>query len=198
MMSGLRLLRVSGIVALVAALLASLSWGVANISGLVSSLDNFQTIVLPGQRLLQLEKKHYVIYYEGRNTIPARGSNGGLSVTVQLREANGTLTAIHTSNYQEGLTYEWNSHHGRAVGTFNAPRRAEYLVAAKDLLSPERQKRITIGPSFAALVAHYMVRGIGGAAIIFLTLGSVGVALLSLYDSKKKREETSGPFAQNS
>ena len=66
-------MQISGFFFLAVALLATLTWGGINISGFANSIDNFQTVALPGQHVLYLEEKHYVVYLEDTRQVPQIG-----------------------------------------------------------------------------------------------------------------------------
>jgi len=174
-------MQISGFFFLAVALLATLTWGGINISGFANSIDNFQTVALPGQHVLYLEEKHYVVYLEDTRQVPPLDAGNFLSLSVK---SLGGDAVVPTSKYQALLTYNWGRHHGRAVGTFDPPHAGQYLITTRDPYAVPGEMSVTVGASVATLIAHYGLRGVGGALALFFGLGSIGAALLTSYDRR--------------
>jgi len=177
------LLRVGGFTILVLGLLASGACIAVAVVATVNALGGFQTVDVPGTRVLTLKQRHYVIYYEGSIAVPEVLDQEGLTVSIRLRA--GPQNVLPVSGYGGSFTYTLGSRHGRAVGTFDTPRPGRYVITTSNPYAATDGARIVIGPPVLGLVRRYLVRGALGAILAFFLVGGVGALLLTLSDRKQ-------------
>src|SRR5271166_3388085 len=174
------LLRVGGFTSLALGLLGSIACIVLAVVATVNALGGFQTVDVPGEGVLTLEQRHYVIYYEDTIAVPEAVEVRGLSVSIRPRA--GPQNVLPISGYGGSFTYSLGSYHGRAVGTFDTPHPGRYAITTSNPYAAGRSARIAVGPSVLDLVGRYLLRGALGAIVVFFGVGGIGALLLTLSD----------------
>jgi hypothetical protein len=175
------LLRVGGFTALALGFLGSIACFVAALVAIVNALGQFHRIDVPATRVLTLQQRHYVVYYEVLTAVSEPLDPQGLSVVV--RPLTGTPGPVPISQYGSSFTYTRGNYSGQAALTFDAPRAGTYAITTAD---PNAQggAQIVVGPSVLELVTHDLIPGVLGSIIVFFGVGGIGALLLTLSDRR--------------
>jgi hypothetical protein len=182
------LLRIAGFTCLALGLLGSIACFAFGVVTVVDAVGQFHTVGVPGRRLLNLEQRHYVIYYEQTITTPEATDVSGL--TVSIRPGAGARDSLPISGYDTAFTYSRGSYFGRAVATFDAPRSGPYVITTSNPSAGAGGARIVVGPSVLGLLTHDLLPGALGAIVLFFGVGGVGALLLTLSDRRERPKET--------
>ena len=183
------LLRLAGFTSLALGMLGSIACIALAAVAIVGLVGEFQTVDVPGRRVVTLEKRHYVIYYENNVAVPETAEVRGLSVSIQ--PGAGAHGVLPISGYGGSFTYSLGHYYGRAVGTFDTPHAGRYLIATSNRYASGVTARIVVGPSILGLLARYVLAGVLGAIVVFFGVGGVGALLLTLSDRRAEAEPRS-------
>jgi hypothetical protein len=163
--------------ALVAAGVAgAILWLVFSLLAIGDEVDGFQRASVPGDAIVELEAREYVVYYEGSlvgGVVPPFG--------IELADA-ATGASVPVSPYKGSLTYSVSGRDGTAVATFTAPRAGTYAVRTDGEPGPVGAD-VAIGRS----LAWPLVRGILGAVAIGLVVVGAGVTLIVVTAIRRSR-----------
>lgn len=176
------LLRVGGFASLMLAFFGSFACIALAVVAIVDGVGEFHTLDVPGQAVVSLSHRHFVIYYESNVAAPESVPVPGL--TVSVRPSAGAQSAVPISDYANSFSFTVGSYFGRAVATFNPPRAGRYVITSSNPDAPTGSARIVIGPSILGLLGHDLVPGVLAAILLFFAAGGVGAWLLTLADRR--------------
>ncbi|MEA2219239.1 MAG: hypothetical protein QOJ35_1865 [Solirubrobacteraceae bacterium] len=156
-------------------------WAVLSFAHIVSTIDDFQRVEIPGAGKVRLEARKYIVYVEGPGAdqhVPA--------VRVQITDERTELP-LPLSSYGGSLTYSFDQT-GSAQATVTAPRAGSYRVLAAGT-APGGGYAIALGES----VGGKIVGAILGALLVGAVLGGSGIALLIVTGVRRSRSRRRAP-----
>ncbi len=177
-------LRVGGFTSLALGLLGSIACLALTVVAIVNAVSEFRTVDVPGSRVLTLEERHYVIYYEDTVATPEAPAVRALSVSIRPGAGVGAENVLPISGYDGSVTYNLGSYYGRAVGTFDTPHAGRYVITTSNPYAAGERARIVVGPSVLGLLGRDLLLGVLGAIVVFFGVGGVGALLLTLADRR--------------
>ena len=152
--------------------LGGIAWAVLTGAHLVSTIDEFQHVQIPGREQVRLEARKYVLYVEGPGAdeqVPP--------IDVQVSDA-ARESQLPIARYGGSLTYSFNTT-GSAVATVTAPRAGLYSVRTD---GPEGYQ-LAIGES----IGGNLVRTVVGTLLIGAVFGIAGIVLLIVTGVRRSR-----------
>ena len=155
--------------------LGAIAWAVLTGAHLVSTIDEFQHVPIPGREQVRLEERKYVLYVEGPGA-DERVPPFDVQVSDSERESR-----LAIARYSGSLTYSFNTA-GSAVATVRAPRAGVYSVRTD---GPEGYQ-LAIGES----IGGNLVRTIVGTLVIGAVFGIAGIVLLIVTGVRRSRART--------
>jgi hypothetical protein len=163
------------------AVAGAILWAVVAVSHIVSLIDDFQHVQIPGSENVRLEARKYVIYVEGpgadRSVPPVR---------IQITDPR-TQTPVPLQPYTSSLTYSFNTK-GSAQATVTPSRAGVYRVRTGGV-DAQSGYQIAIGESVGGKIVSTIV----GAFVVGGVLGISGIALLIVTGVRRSRRRQRQP-----
>ncbi len=168
-----------GLIALGA--VAAVAWFVLSFQNLDRTIDDFQRVAVPGGKVVSLDARKYVVYFEGPN---ADGAPAYPRVTVVDPR---TRRPLAVAGYSSEVTYSIGRT-GRAIATVTPPRAGEYTLYAADI-DGRAGYGLAIGDAIGAKIVRMVVGGfaIGG------TLVGIGIAVTVTTAVRRSRARNAKP-----
>lgn len=163
---------------IVCAVIGAIAWGVLSFGSIISTVDDFQHVPIPGSENVRLEARKYVIYVEGPNADEFEPS-----VQIQITD-DRSETPVSLQDYSGSLTYSFDTS-GSAIATVTPPRAGVYRVRT----GGADGYRLAIGES----VGGRIVSAIVGAFAIGGVLGIAGIGLIVATGVRRSRRRRAPP-----
>jgi outer membrane lipoprotein SlyB len=160
---------------MVLAVLGAIAWGVLGFKHIVSTVDDFQRVAIPGRQTIHLDARKYVIYVEGPH---ADTSVPGVRILISDTRTSRPLTP---SAYGGSLTYSFDTS-GSAQATVTPPRAGDYSVVTGGV-EAGRGYSVALGES----IAGKLVATILGAVAVGAVLGISGLVLVIVTSVRRSR-----------
>ena len=169
---------------IVCAIAGAILWAVTGIGNLISKIDDFEHVSIPGSEVVELEARKYVIYIEGPGadeSVPP--------VRVEVTDAR-TQRSVPVRDYGASVTYSFNTS-GSALATVRPPRAGAYRVRTEGV-DGSSGYRLAIGEAIGGKIVSAVV----GAFAVGGILGIAGIGLLvatGVRRSRRSRRPPPGP-----
>jgi len=165
---------------IVCAIAGAILWAVIGITNLISTIDDFHHVAIPGSEVERLEAPKYGIYIEGPGA-----DESAPPVRIRVTDAR-TEAPVPVRDYGATVTYSFDRT-GSALATVTPPHAGDYRVRTEGEGSSDY--RLAIGDS----VGGKIVSAVVGAFVVGGVLGISGIALIIIAAVKRSRRRRQQP-----
>ncbi len=154
-----------------AAFLGGAAWIVFGLFSINSQIDSFARVPLPAGVVTLNHSGGYVVYYE------APGASSGLihPFRVHIVPASATAAVGSLQPYTSSVTYNFGSHQGRAVLTFQVARPGRFRVETTGAPSVAGGSHLAFGSSIVGNIVSTVLLSVG---LIFIGIAGAVILLV--------------------